>query len=76
LKWLRDEEMAIKTAERRGERRGEKRGREKGIKEGIKEGEKQKAIAIAKNLLDILDNQTISKKTGLTMEEVEELRGL
>ncbi|OIP36613.1 hypothetical protein AUJ95_09255 [Candidatus Desantisbacteria bacterium CG2_30_40_21] len=76
MKWLRDEEMAIKTAERRGERRGEKRGREKGIKEGIKEGEKQKAIAIAKNLLDILDNQTISKKTGLTMEEVEELRGL
>ncbi|PJB28068.1 transposase, partial [Candidatus Desantisbacteria bacterium CG_4_9_14_3_um_filter_40_11] len=66
MKWLRDEEMAIKTAERRGERRGEKRGREKGIKEGIKEGEKQKAIAIAKNLLDILDNQTISKKTGLT----------
>ena len=68
--------MAIKTAERRGKRRGENRGREKGIKEGIKEGEKQKAIAIAKNLLDILDNQTISKKTGLTMEEVEELRGL
>ena len=62
LKWLRDEEMALKTAEKRGELRG----REEGIKEGIKE--------TARNFLDILDNQTISKKTGLTIEEVENLR--
>jgi len=72
LKWLRDEDMAIQTAERRGERRGEKRGEIR----GEKRGERQKAIAIAKNLLDVLDNQTISKKTGLTREEVEGLRGL
>ncbi len=29
---------------------------------------------IAKNLLDVLDVETISKKTGLTIEEVEKLR--
>jgi len=69
LKWLRDEEMALKTAEKRGEQRG----REEGIKEGIKEGEKQKALEIAKELLELLDNQTISKKTGLTIEDVENL---
>ena len=38
------------------------------------EGEKNKAIEIAKNLLDILDDETISMKTGLTIEEVKKLR--
>ena len=34
---------------------------------------KQKAIEIAKNLLDILDYETIALKTGLSVEEVKEL---
>ena len=34
----------------------------------------QEKIEIAKNLLDILDNDTISLKTGLSVEEVQELR--
>ncbi len=41
---------------------------------GIEKGEKNKAIEIAKNLLDILDDETISMKTGLTIEEVKALR--
>ena len=32
------------------------------------------AIQIVKNLLDVLDNEMIAKKTGLTGEEVEDLR--
>ena len=47
---------------------------EKGIQKGMKEGEKKAKIKIAKNLLDILDNETISKKTGLTIQEIENLR--
>lgn len=43
-------------------------------KEGREEGEKKKAREIAKNLLDVLDNKTISEKTGLTEKEVEQLR--
>ena len=39
-----------------------------------KKGENRKAIEIAKNLLDILDDETISKKTGLSLEEIKELR--
>ena len=50
------------------------RGLEKGREEGREEGEKIKAIEIAKNLLDVLDNNTISLKTGLTVNEVEGLR--
>ena len=37
-------------------------------------GEKNKAVEIARNLLDVLDDETISVKTGLSMNEVEELR--
>lgn len=39
-----------------------------------KRGEKIKAIEIAKNLLDILDNETIAAKTGLDIEEIKKLR--
>ena len=52
----------------------EEKGREEGRLEGIEEGEKNKAIEIAKNLLDILDNETIALKTGLTIEDIQKLR--
>ena len=35
---------------------------------------KQEKIIIAKNLLDVLDDKTISMKTGLSIKEVNELR--
>ncbi len=31
-------------------------------------------MQIAKNLLDVLDNETIALKTGLTIEVIESLR--
>lgn len=57
-----DKNSALKSAE------------EKGIKQGIEQGAKQKEIEIAKNLLDVLDNETIALKTGLSILVVEELR--
>ncbi|MBN7573916.1 MULTISPECIES: Rpn family recombination-promoting nuclease/putative transposase [Clostridium] len=62
LKALRIHKAEIKTAE------------ENGIKKGREEGEKKKAFEIAKNLLDVLDNETIAIKTGLTIDEIEKLR--
>jgi predicted transposase/invertase (TIGR01784 family) len=47
-------ESLLYTAERKGERKGEKRAK----------------IEIAKSLLDVLDIETISLKTGLTIEEI------
>lgn len=38
------------------------------------EGKKEKAIEIAKNLLDILSVEMIAKKTGLTLDEVKKLK--
>ena len=45
-------------------------------RKGIEKGKKEEKIAIAKNLLDILDNETIAIKTGLTISDVENLRKL
>jgi len=38
------------------------------------QAKKEKAIEIANNLLDVLDNETIALKTGLSIEEVKSLR--
>ena len=46
---------------------------EEGKEEGIKAGEKKKAIEIAKSLLDVLDIETISLKTGLSIDEIKRL---
>lgn len=67
-------EQGIKKGIEQGLEKGIKKGLKEGVEKGLKEGEKQKSIEIAKNLLDILDIETISKKTGLTIEEVEELK--
>jgi predicted transposase/invertase (TIGR01784 family) len=53
----------------------ESKGMQKGIEQGIEQGEQNKAIEIAKNLLDVLDNETISLKTGLDIDTIEQLRG-
>jgi len=45
-----------------------------GKAEGLAEGEKNAKIAIAKNLLDILDTETIAAKTGLSYAEIDALR--
>ena len=61
-KTLKDKISALNEAER------------KGIQKGIQEGEKKKAIEIAKSLLDVLDVQTISLKTGLSVDEITKLK--
>lgn len=46
------------AAEKIGEKRGEKRGK----------------LEVARNLLDMLDDETIATKTGLDIEEIKKLR--
>ena len=53
---------------------GENQGIEKGKKEGLEEGKKQEKLNIARNLLDLLDDETISQKVGFSKEEIEKLR--
>ncbi len=42
--------------------------------EGEAAGERKKAYEIARQLLDVLDLETIAKKTGLSLEELSKLR--
>jgi len=58
-----DELNALRTAER------------KGIEKGMEKGMEKEKISIAKNLLDVLDDETIARKTGLPREIVANLRG-
>ena len=65
-KTLRDKISALNEAERKGIKKGREEGR--------KEGEKNKAIEIAKSLINLgLDKESIAKSTGLDLCEVEKL---
>jgi predicted transposase/invertase (TIGR01784 family) len=47
------------------------KGLEQGREEGREEGQYLIAVNIAKNLLDVLDIETIAMKTGLSVEEIK-----
>ena len=48
--------------------------RDEGLEQGIEQGKMQRDLEIAKNLLDILDDETISFKTSLSVLTVRQLR--
>ena len=48
--------------------------REEGREEGRKEGREEERIEMAKNLLDVLDIDIISKKFKLTADEIKTLK--
>ena len=57
------------------EEKGIQKGSEARVKQGLEQGAKQRNIEIAKNLIQNgLDNELISKSTGLSIEEVKEIR--
>lgn len=49
-------------------------GIEEGIEKGREKGQLEKQREIAKNLMDILNDEMIAKKCGLTIDEVKKLR--
>ena len=67
LKNLRDLGNVLDTAK--------EEGRKEGLKEGLKEGEKRKGMEIARKLLASgLPEEFIAGSTGLTLEEIRELK--
>ncbi len=46
----------------------------KGLEKGIEKGQMEEKKAIARSLLDILDDDTISQRIGLDIKEVKKLR--
>lgn len=74
LKYYRDLKNVTDTAWGEGWEEGMEIGTELGRKKGREEGEYQKALAIAQQLLDVLDDETIALKTGLPLEMIKALR--
>jgi hypothetical protein len=57
-----------------GEEKGREEGKLEGLQKGIEKGQYQEKLAIARSLLEILDDKTISDKVKLPIEEVRKLR--
>ncbi len=68
------DQIRQKYYEQKGKEVGIQEGMQKGMQKGKEEGLKEGKIEIAKNLLDVLDDETISLKTGLSVDEVRKLR--
>ena len=67
-------EKGLEQGIEKGLEQGIEQGIEQGMEKGLEEGEKKKAIEIAKNLLDVLDDETISLKTDLDVQTIKNLR--
>ena len=76
--FLQDQQAVIikskKEGLKEGRQEGLKEGRQEGLKEGrqegLKEGENKKTLEIARQLLGVLDEKTISETTGLSLKEI------
>ncbi len=64
--YIHDQRNAIKRAIRQGKEQGREEGREEGMREA--------KLEIAKQLLDVLDEELISQKTGLSLEDIQNLK--
>ena len=58
----------------KGMQKGMEKGMQKGMQKGMEKGREEEKVEIAKNLLDILNDDVISLKTGLDVEVVRRLR--
>ncbi|NER26842.1 MAG: Rpn family recombination-promoting nuclease/putative transposase [Symploca sp. SIO1C4] len=76
--YIHDQKNAMKKALRQGLEQGLEQGREQGLEQGREQGREQgiqeTKIEIAKRLLEVLDEESVSQNTGLTLEEVQRLK--
>lgn len=69
-----EKELAVEEGYNRGLEEGLQHGVEKGLEQGLEQGERNKAIAVAKGLLNLLDDMKIAEVTGLSVEDIMKLR--
>ena len=58
----------------KAEKEGLQKGLEQGLQEGLQQGIEQTKIENARNLFDVLDDETISKRIKLDLDRVKKLR--
>ena len=68
-------EMDYRAAMKYREEKGRMEGREEGLKQGMEEGEKKGKLEIARKMLARgMDVESIAELTGLTPDEIENLK--
>ena len=50
------------------------KGIQEGMKEGMKEGREEEKLSNARNLIDLLDVETIAERIGLPLETVQKIK--
>lgn len=71
----RDIKNSIDTAKQEGKEEGIAIGKEEGIAIGKEEGKNERNLEIAKDMLALnIDEATIIKLTGLTLEQLQQLK--
>ena len=73
-KAIHDEITRTLGAREEGMEIGLAKGLAKGLEKGLEKGKEIEKIAIARNLIDILDDDVIASKIGLSIDEVKKLR--
>ncbi len=68
--YIYDQRNAIKKAVRLAREAALKQG----IQQGIQQGKQESKLEIARQLIGLLDDQTISQTTGLSIEQIQQLR--
>ncbi|MFM6192935.1 MAG: Rpn family recombination-promoting nuclease/putative transposase [Planktothrix sp.] len=68
--YIYDQRNAIKKAVRLAREEALKQG----IEQGIEQGKQESKLEIARQLMSLLDDQTISQTTGLSLEQIQQLR--
>ena len=58
----------------KGVQDGLERGLKQGLERGLEQGKREEKVAIARTLLNLLPIETISQTTGLSAEEIEQIR--
>ena len=72
--FIQDQRGAITKAARESLEQGLQQGLEQGLQQGLRQGLQQKAEELARKMLGVLDDRSISEMTGLTLEELQSLR--
>ncbi len=69
------DDIELQAVLRRKMEEGYQKGREEGRQKEREEGKREQTLAIARGLLPVLDDAAISQATGLSIAEVQQLRG-
>jgi predicted transposase/invertase (TIGR01784 family) len=67
-------EKGLQKGLQKGLEKGLEKGLQKGLQKGLEQGKEQRNIQIAKNLLFMLDDESISTTTGLSIDKIKQLR--